>query len=459
MKSIGNSAWIGLLVVTLLLPGIAAAEGASSRYVVACNSESSAPANVSQLIQAAGGSLVKDLGEIGVVIAESSDPSFAAVLGQNPAIKAVSPDRNIRDLEASEPFQAEIALELPATAATKSVGTQAIDPFGAAFLGFQWNLSQIRALDAWAAGHTGDPEVVVAIVDSGVDYNHIDLAGRIDLDRSVNLRPDEDALREASFPGALPFADLHGHGTHLAGLIACNALGVACVAPNVTLVVIKALDNHNDGPASKMIEGIVYATSLRPNVITAAFILLDYSFDSQEDVAIRVAFQRAVRQANQAGAVVVADAGAGGVDADKDFPNLFLPAQVSGTIAPSGTNRDQGLGLSNFGFSLVDVAAPAGALSASPLTFAVLGPCSAFSIGFVPGCQRPNPTDPFRYLLLAGQAVPVAHVAGVAALLSSQGLNPAQIKARILNTATDIGKPGNDALFGRGLLDAAAATE
>ena len=95
-------------------------------------------------------------------------------------------------------------------------------PQTAVLFGLQWNMRAIRADAAWAGGALGSSGVSVAILDTGIDYQWPDLSGRVDLSRSISLRPDEDARLAAAvaagfFPAFLlplnPITDLNAHGT------------------------------------------------------------------------------------------------------------------------------------------------------------------------------------------------------------------------------------------------------
>src|SRR5207247_10712018 len=88
----------------------------------------------------------------------------------------------------------------------------------------KWNLCAIRAYAAWNAGLLGPPDVSVFLLDTGIDYLQPDLAGLLDLTRSISLVPassDEYALAEAK--GVLPIMDFHSHATALASLIVSHA--------------------------------------------------------------------------------------------------------------------------------------------------------------------------------------------------------------------------------------------
>src|SRR5688500_9413563 len=115
-------------------------------------------------------------------------------------------------------------------------------PTGAAFFSRQWNLRAIGADVAWAQGHLGSPDVLVGILDSGIDYLHPELAGRVDLSRSISLVPALDAQVASLFPGRHPVTDLNSHGTAMAGLIVSNAHLLAGGSQRTTVFGVKVHD-------------------------------------------------------------------------------------------------------------------------------------------------------------------------------------------------------------------------
>ncbi|HST60127.1 MAG TPA: S8 family serine peptidase, partial [Longimicrobium sp.] len=114
------------------------------------------------------------------------------------------------------------------------------NPSTAFFYNRQWNMRAIGAPAAWAAGKLGSPTIKVGILDTGLDYLHPDLYGRVDLALSRSfLSAAENARLQALYPGAHPVADLHYHGTHVGSTVASNGYVAAGVTSKVTLVGLK----------------------------------------------------------------------------------------------------------------------------------------------------------------------------------------------------------------------------
>jgi subtilisin family serine protease len=209
-------------IVSLAFAGVANAE----RYVVLYK-QHAVPTDATRTVDRAGGTVIAAYDEIGVVVAQSSSPSFRANLMRDNRIEGASGTSRfgveVAPVEAAGHDEQEP--ELPNSPATDT------DTFSAE----QWDMRQIHTPEAHAITG-GSPAVVVGDIDTGLDKDHPDLLQNIDFSRSASCEsgaPDQD-------PEA--WDDRNGHGTHTAGTIAAasNGIGIVGVAPNVKVAGIKS---------------------------------------------------------------------------------------------------------------------------------------------------------------------------------------------------------------------------
>jgi subtilisin family serine protease len=331
--------------------------------------------------------------------------------------------------------------------------TSAVDPTAAEAYPLQWHLRAIGADAAWAAGRLGSDRVTVAVVDTGIDYLHPDLAGRVDLSRSASFVPSDDSLVEAYFPGRHPVTDLYYHGTFVASTIASNGEHLAGVTANVTLLGVKVISAFGEGSLGSVLAGVLWATDHGADVIN---ISLGGNFIKQAEGRSVAFVNQVFNYAHRNGAVVVVAAGNEGVDFDGDrnsfatfcsAPNVICVAATGPTssdgIEGPWYDQDAPAWYTNHGRSAINVAAPGGTTAGY-----VWGACAQTVLWLI------GYPDPPLVIANMGTSMAAPHVAGLAALLVEDlGRNPSRIKARIQSSADDLGEPGADPWYGRGRIN------
>jgi lantibiotic leader peptide-processing serine protease len=429
-----------LSVVVLLLSVNAYAGG---RYVVSFTGN--LPADFGTAVVDLGGT-VEYLNSDGYAVVSGLTDEKAALLASRSGVSELLPDIDI-DVRLGTPTYEEQAETFASTLSAASPST-------AAFFARQWHLRAIGADMAWAAGRTGSSDVRVAVLDTGIDYAHADLAGRVDLSTSVSFVPSDDAIVAAFFPGKHPVTDLRYHGTHVAATISSNALAAAGVTSRTTLFGVKVLAYTGSGSLSAILDGVYWAADHQADVINMS---LGGAFTKAGNGRYVGFINKAFAYAHRKGTLVVVAAGNESADLDHDGNSLktFCAApnvvcvSATGPTATAGTNGpwanvDGFASYSNYGRSSISVAAPGGTGAGF-----VWEACSGTSV-VLPVCR----TGTF-VVGVTGTSMASPHVAGLAALLVSEMGHgkPSQIKARLQQSADDLGQPGNDPLYGQGRIN------
>lgn len=293
----------------------------------------------------------------------------------------------------------------------------------------QWALSNpigpdIAATRAWNVA-TGTSSTIVAVVDTGVDIAHADLAANIWTNPNPNQGGYVGDLHGWNFINGTPdVTDTNGHGTHIAGIIAAagnNGIGVSGVDWNARIMPLKTIDGAGNGTVDAAVAAVYYAVAHGARVINASWDGPDYD----------PALNNAIAYANSQGVVFVAAAGNEAANndivpaypADYAQPNLISVAAVdqSGNLAS----------FSNYGAATVGLAAP-----------------GVNILSTVPG----------GYAYYSGTSMAAPFVSGAAALLV--GLHPnwsaPQVVQRILSTTTPLPSLAGKTISG-GILNVAAA--
>lgn len=246
----------------------------------------------------------------------------------------------------------------------------------------QWHLRDVKALDAWEAT-TGNKELIVAVIDSGVDYNHPDLKNRV-IQGPDYGDSDNDPM------------DADGHGTHVSGIIAGNG-NIKGIAPNVKIMALKVFSDKEPG-AKRIDEAIIYAIENGASIIN-----LSLGSNTLRDFRKTVEYESAINEAVAKGLVVFTAAG------NESYSNVSTQKSVQSNINQIPViATDETQKISEFStYSNLDhpkaISAPGvNIYSAMPTSLA---------------CRKTSCEMPYQYMDGTSMASPVA--AGVMALVES----------------------------------------
>jgi type VII secretion-associated serine protease mycosin len=296
----------------------------------------------------------------------------------------------------------------------------------------QWGIRKAHVDQAWDVTR-GSAGIVVAIIDTGIDANHPDLAGVSLPGATFVTSPDPQCDASSTI-------DDNGHGTHVAGLIAANGnngQGIAGIAFGVRILPIKALDCQGSGLLSDVAASVIWATDHGARIINIS--LGSSSAQATLEDAIRYAVARNVLVVTAAGNCGVASTRCGSVN-EPSYPGAYPE-----TLAVGATDMND----LRAGFSNID---PYVALSAPGVRIWSTTPT-------YPTTLSKNAPGTMGYAALSGTSQAAPFVTGVAALVLSgePTLTAAQLAARLRSTADDLGPPGPDPSFGAGRVNALRA--
>jgi len=475
----GRAATAALAVASAAALGVvtiqpATAAGTESSYIVLAPAGQGSAKAVDAL-RTAGAEVVANYQRIGVVVARATsaeaDQVRSAGVGEMAATDGLGTKVDEGETVAAAP-------------STSSAASPTDEPLWSQ----QWDM---RAIGVEAAHQVsqGSKDVVVGVLDSGIDMRNPDLASQVDTSLSAScLGGVADPSQAAWQPTT------SDHGTHVAGTIgaADNGVGVVGIAPGATLAAVKVVSDAGFIYPEAAVCGFMWAADHGFDLTNNSYFIDPWEFNCRNDEgqrAIWTAVQRAIRYSQSTGVLNVAAAGNDNLDlqhtlTDSVSPDdttpqtrevtnacVDLPAEAPGVVAVSATGyTTQKSYYSSYGLGVVDVAAPGGDTRVrnyhvSTITDAVL------STGINNGAPGWNYKQ--------GTSMATPHVVGVAALALSThpGLTPAALQSQLENTADPLACPEGvydprpdhpeykascsggtvNAFYGHGLVNAASA--
>ena len=435
----------GLLAAGVAFISPAGAAAPDTTYLVLAPKGASTD-KAAEKVARAGGTVVANYSQIGVLVARSTNSAFATE-ASGPGVEAVASTEGL-----GTPLADDETLETVDSAAVDATG----NPAGEPLFGLQWDMTQIDTPQANAVT-TGSPDVVVGVLDSGISSTHPDLATQIAKDKSASCLGGVVNTAEAAWNPTTST-----HGTHVAGTIAAaiNGVGIAGVAPGVKVASVKVVDDAGFIYPAAAVCGFVWAADHGMQITNNSYFIDPWEFNCRNDARQRPiwqAVQRAIRYAQNKGVLTVASAGNENFDLQHKFIDpispddgsspaetreingacLDLPAEAPGvvTVSAVGTQRLKSY-YSSYGQGVVDVSAPGGdTRQPNPAVSTIANAVLSTTI------NTTTRVNGWGYLQGTSMAAP--HASGVAALALSAhpGLQPGALASFLERTAEELPCP------------------
>ncbi|MEK3807536.1 S8 family serine peptidase [Bacillus sp. FSL H8-0547] len=418
------------------------AQAPEKSYLVVFKNENSLPSGYQELIEKAGGKVSDKLEKVGAVEVSSANPDFLTAIKKSSSVQ----DAGVQKKLYPESPDVEAAF-------TPEANTQSADLYES----LQWDIKQVTNNgESWTLpGGTGKSvdgnDIVVGVIDTGIDYNHPDLK-------------ENYAYGKSFVPGYPDAMDQNSHGTHVAGSIAAKGRTMG-VGPDLKVAAYRVFGPTGGAETAHIAEALMTAADDNVDVVNMSLGGYDWfqnpEYATKDTVADVRLFNRAIQYAIKKGVTVVGSAGNNALDisspgklsGDDNGATHRSPSSQSMIRVSAGGQLKNLAFYSNYGVGKIDVIAPGGDLGPNydPATGA--GRDNSYL------CLATTLNGGYGYKAGTSMAAPkAAALAGV--IIAQHGkdkLSPSQVKHIVQSSSVDLFKNGYDGEAGHGLINAVNA--
>lgn len=444
--------FIGILILLLINIPVHAKESIQSNINLIILFNNTIDSNVEKFILQSDGQIIMTFNELGAIEAKCNSTLIPEVLKYS-SVKSLAPNHSIK-----------LSEEKVATANTHSLDNNIKQ--ADLYKKYQWDIKRITNNGKSYNLETGNHNIVVGIIDSGVNKSHPDLKQNFLGGKNFVPRNFENDLDETGDPNDIN--DRFGHGTHIAGTVAGNGR-ILGVAPNIGFKSYRIFNSKQDTNASIVTSAILKATKDGVKVINLSISGYDLkgkcfwtdstgkTYKLGDDMAEYSLYKRAIKYAIKQGVTVVTSAGNDALDCSNktNVTNYLneqygeqgfkyegltyeLPGTIKGVINVSSTGpTDKIASYSNYGNKFIDVTAPGG----------------DFISDISDMCYSTYKND---YTFMAGTSMAAPKVSAVAALVICKygNLTPKEVAKKIYKSAENLDSKSSSEYFGHGLVNA-----